>query len=113
MISYIIKINGVYDILCAISMLNIVYIPVLDNLHVIMFNKNEDPITKRMFAYWIFTYGIIRLHDNVKMVMMSYLIESACLLNELHNKRMKKNKVYFCILGCFAMVVYGINIESI
>lgn len=128
---YIIKLNGLYDILCAMSILDIgITIPVLQNIHLSMFlssfddksslentqhfstacqevigdsslrpeiNKNE--LIKCIMAYWIFTYGIIRMFSSESRVIeYSYYIEAAFIANEsLVKKTMRMDKAYFVI----------------
>ena len=81
-IQNIVFINGIYDILCAISILKIINIPILQTIHLQMFkNMNYDPLFERFLAYWIFTYGIIRLQYNL-LVPYSYYIEALFIANE-------------------------------
>jgi hypothetical protein len=103
MITYIIKINGVYDILCALCILKVINIPFLNNLHLSMIIPNnkkndENEMTKRFFAYWIFTYGIIRISECNNLISCSYFIEAIFIMNELKNKTMYINKALFVIL---------------
>ena len=100
MVHYLVKINGVYDILCGMSILNFIYIPFLDNMHLQMFTNNENNmIFKRYFAYWIMTYGCIRLSNDLVLVKTSYYIEALFFINELYNNvNIKKEKVLFVIL---------------
>ena len=103
-IYYCIKINGAYDVLCAMSILNILNIPILNRTHLSMLTCNEDPITKRMLAYWVFTYGIIRLYDVGEIVTLSYILEAVCMANELRYQKMKRGHVLFCVLGCLLFI---------
>jgi hypothetical protein len=97
---YIYKLNGLYDILCAISILGI-NIPIVKNLHLSMFlsDRKPDEMSQRFLAYWIFTYGIIRLYSSENIVIAySYYIETAFIANEsLIKKTMYMNKSYFVI----------------
>ncbi len=131
-LSYIIKLNGLYDILCAISILdwdkNIgIDIPVLKTLHLSMFlnhfvngsiadtdnDTSKNALLKRVLAYWIFTYGAIRLFSSEnRVIAYSYYIEAVVVANELLIKQtMHINKAYFVIcrsilLGYKAEVLY-------
>jgi len=80
MLSKIVKINGIYDILCSLSILKIINIPILQMFHSNM-NETKDPIFERFLAYWIFTYGILRIKYNV-FVPYSYYIEALFIANE-------------------------------
>jgi len=97
---YIYKLNGLYDILCAISILGI-NIPIVKNLHLSMFMNDREPdeMSQRFLAYWIFTYGIIRLYSSENIVIAySYYIEAMAIANEsLVKKTMHMDKAYFVI----------------
>jgi len=104
----IILLNGIYDILCAFSILNIIYIPFLDKIHISMFNE-YDANLHRILAYWIFTYGMIRIiHcDNYSnsLVSASYCVEAACIFNEgiIHDKIIRPKCIFVtgsCIILC-------------
>jgi hypothetical protein len=111
---YCIKINGAYDVLCALSILNVLNVPVLNRLRLSMLTCNEDPVTKRMFAYWVFTYGIIRLYDVGEMVTLSYIVEAVCMANELRHQKMKRGPVLFCVLGGVLIIgICGVTLPGI
>jgi hypothetical protein len=82
MLYFLIKLNGIYDILCTLCILNIIEISYISNLHLSMIKKNKNDITKRFFAYWIFTYGIMRLSNNKLIIASSYFIEALFFTNE-------------------------------
>jgi hypothetical protein len=46
----VVKINGIYDILCALSILGIIRVPILDNLHLSMFINPLDDRFSRFFC---------------------------------------------------------------
>jgi hypothetical protein len=71
---YIIKLNGIYDILCAISILKWIPIPYIKDLHLSMIKESHNLLFERFFAYWIFTYGIIRLSNNYLLNFLTQLI---------------------------------------
>ncbi len=82
--------NGVYDILCTVSILWLSNIPgfrALSGLHVSMF-KEISPLAQRLLAYWIFTYGLVRLmaaiYDDVALGAVTYFVESIVFEYELH-----------------------------
>jgi len=89
-VQLLIKVNGVYDILCALSILRLVKIPYLhlDRLHLSMINNNNgNPLFERFLAYWIFTYGIMRLSVNSSIITWSYFLEAFFFANELFKHR--------------------------
>jgi len=98
---YIYKLNGLYDILSAISILGINIPIVKKNLHLSMFLNDREPdeMSQRFLAYWIFTYGIIRLYSSENIVIAySYYIETAFIANESFIKKtMHMDKSYFVI----------------
>jgi hypothetical protein len=98
----IIKANGIYDILCAFSILRVVKIPYLhlDRIHLSMIkNNSENPLFERFLAYWIFTYGIMRLSVNNSFIVSgSYYLEAFFFANELFNhKSVYVDKALFVI----------------
>jgi hypothetical protein len=97
---WLIKLNGLYDILCSLTMLDVLDIPLLTGLHESLFNNQQNEVTKRMFAYWIFTYGVVRLQDDIQLLQISYLIEAFFLLHEYNKGSMIRHRVYFCIYSC-------------
>ena len=93
LVSGFITINGIYDVFCALSLLKI--IPVFDSLtwlqhiHLNMMDNYKhptNPLFERFFAYWVFTYGVIRLtnHRTKPIVSYSYFIESLWIANETY-----------------------------
>jgi hypothetical protein len=74
---YFIRLNGIYDIICALSILQ--YLPsfLINNIHLSMIDNYSynNKIFERFFAYWILTYGIIRFLSREKDILIfSYLI---------------------------------------
>ena len=92
-------INGLYDILCAACILKIVEIPVLEDLHLSMV-KEKNPTADRFLAYWIFTYGVIRISGDNTLISCSYFIEAAFYFNELVQDNVYKEKTGFVIGSC-------------
>lgn len=84
-INYLIKLNGLYDILCSLSILKIIKIPLLNKLHTNLIKKEfRTNILKRFYAYWIFTYGLIRLNNNNNLITYSYIIEAISIYIEIY-----------------------------
>lgn len=84
---YIVKINGIYDIVCGVCILQYIHIPYLGTLHLNMIKNNETNfIFQRYYAYWILTYGYMRLTtSDIRFIKMSYFIEALCIANELYS----------------------------
>jgi hypothetical protein len=74
----IVCINGLYDILCALCILKIINIPLLNRLHLTMFHSysSNQSLFERFLAY-----GLIRLQYNL-MVPYSYYMEALFIANE-------------------------------
>jgi len=82
--------NGAYDILCALLAL---FFPdvFLGTLHVNMFVSEKDNrhvVLRRVMAYWILSYGTIRLTWGIVdttprgLVALSYFLEAVCMWME-------------------------------
>jgi hypothetical protein len=81
--------NGLYDIACAVGILfvpNAWIFSELARLHPCIFSAEEDasnPLVQRVLAYWLMTYGSIRLVGGIApsytlkwLVIMTYLVEA-------------------------------------
>jgi len=88
--------NGVYDLMCTAGILWLSKVPFFDGmsqLHPTMFSSkdhSEHPVIKRLLAYWIMTYGTVRLIAGIYteegldyVAAASYFIESLCFEYEL------------------------------
>lgn len=111
-LSNIILLNGIYDILCAISILQIVNIPIINNLHLSMLQTNErnNPIMQRFISYWIFTYGVLRVYcgynnnNNYELASISYFIEATMISNECFiYKSMVLDRSVFVIISSIGL----------
>jgi hypothetical protein len=99
--------NGIYDIICAICILYFPDTP-LARLHPDIFTASDE-LNKRLLAYWIFTYGIIRTFSSEKMITCAtYLIESFVYLQELHiHYSTDAEKSIFVYVSCI-LIAYAI-----
>lgn len=113
-LKYMIKINGLYDILCALCILRIIYIPYLNDLHLSMMKDYSPPPTtqvhthspqlfERFLSYWIFTYGVVRLSNSYYIVSYSYYIEAVFFMNEYIHNTVHSDKVFFVIASSFLL----------
>jgi hypothetical protein len=91
--------NGIYDVLCAACILNIVKIPILSELHLSMLKVHTTPSGERYLAYWIFTYGVIRMSTHTELISLSYWLEAVFILNEYMNDAVYGDKALFVILS--------------
>ena len=86
MLIYVVKLNGIYDILSSLCMLSYLNIPYMSYAHTEMLYC-KYPILYRYYAYWIITYGCMRLINDVNIIRISYIIEAICTANELFYKK--------------------------
>ena len=93
----LIKIIGIYDIICGIFIL---YSP-----HFFMINREVDDLHLRLFSYWIITYGLIRLLASKEIAYFTLLIEALCFFNELFYIN-----YYFVLLLVFIYIYFIINL---
>lgn len=94
-------INGIYDILCALGILQIIQIPFFSSIHLSMFDKYITPnhIFERFLAYCIFTNGVIRISGDNMLVAYSYYGEAAFFFNEYLHYSVYSEKALLVILS--------------
>ncbi len=99
MLYRLIQLNGIYDIVCALSLLN--HIPYLSYLHLnmIKYHHYKNKLFERFFAYWIFTYGVIRIYGDYRLIAYSYYLEAMFILNEYIIKSADNNESLFVIIS--------------
>jgi Erg28 like protein len=113
MLDFLIVANGVYDILCAVGILFLPNTPVfctLARLHPTMFKHKQEQnnaVLCRFLAYWLLTYGAVRIATSLDDVMIDYLaaityfIEAAAFEYEnvvFHNTQ--RSKVTWVTCSC-------------
>ena len=67
--SVVLIINGVYDVLCALCILLLPETCPLSKLHLDVFAEEQHrnhPIVRRLMAFWVMTYGLVRLVAGVE-----------------------------------------------
>jgi hypothetical protein len=103
MLHSFIFLNGIYDVLCAACILHIVEIPVLSELHLSMVRCDENNSCERYLAYWIFTYGIIRMSTHHQLISFSYWIEAISIMNEYRNDAVNTDRALFVIFSSIGL----------
>ena len=109
--------NGIYDVICAVSLIwfyDIFPFTLFSRLHITMYKDNEvieNKIIRRLLAYWIFTYGIIRIYAGLNEIgilgSLSYFIESLCfLIEDVIDNKVVKYKVYSVSTMCFIIGLF-------
>jgi hypothetical protein len=74
--------NGMYDLLCFVGMMWVHSLPGFSTFHLSVFRNEEDrrhPLVRRLLAYWVLTYGSIRVMAG-SMDHESYAMDSAAAL---------------------------------
>ena len=105
-INKLIFVNGIYDILCGLSILEIINISLLSKIYLNMFIHKFSDQEKRLLAYWIITYGFIRLFGSLNhyilikfLVSITYMIEALVMYNEcFNNKSVNQNDTIIVII---------------
>jgi hypothetical protein len=97
----ILLLNGIYDILCAYSILyvknkNFFFAKIHRSMYVNDAIFKEDSVNASFFSYWIFTNGIVRLISSMDSSMYSvasvtYFTESAVFIREYMMSKMKES----------------------
>lgn len=106
------KLNGFYDLACSLSILNDYS---LRRMHLQMYEhpsvyldgspeNNLSAATKRHLAYWIASYGLMRLIGSQQMIRISYLVEASGFLWEYKAGNMN-SRALVTIVMC--MGIYG------
>ena len=104
----LIQLNGIYDILCAATMLKLCRIPILRKLHLgLLANyEHDNPVLERFFAYWVMTYGIMRLSGHPLTIQASYFIEAFLFANECYiHRTIKRDVGTALIVSCISIGV--------
>ena len=109
-VSNIVRLNGLYDILCGACLLNIIQIPILNRLHADIFHPalETNDFASRLLGYWVITYGTIRLcHDtHSPLVSLSYYLEAICLWNEINYHPQYSRLLFTSILSAYCGYTY-------
>lgn len=112
-IQIIVICNGLYDVMNGVLILNHAC-----NCHAFLFRENKCP---SVFAYWVFTYGIIRswcgifFNEHIQfqyLAVFSYLIEGLFLIHMIYDDgHMNVFRSVTVILVCLVLfIIFFINI---
>ena len=105
-------INGVYDIFCGMAILKIINIPYLQSLHLNMLQETNNEVYERFLAYWVLTYGIMRLSNNYKLIAISYLTEALVLLNEFKHNNVVLENSFIVITSSFILANSAMYVKT-
>jgi hypothetical protein len=60
----VVFLNGLYDLLCFAAIMWLHWLPGFSSFHLNVFRDEDDrrhPLVRRLLAYWILTYGVVRV----------------------------------------------------
>jgi len=107
-ISPVLIINGIYDIICAFSILFLKQNEqnIFGKIHKNMYFSSEKIISDRFLAYWILTNGLIRFFSGIfpKLYFaaaITYFTEVFIFMNETTIEKMKFANVLFVVATSF------------
>lgn len=83
MLKLIIQINGIYDILCALSILKVLPESPFSYFHMNMFKQHEIYYFERSLSFYIMLYGFVRLFGSNSTISFSYFSEALYFFNEM------------------------------
>ena len=108
MLQEIVLLNGLYDVLCSLCILQIINIKLIGNLHKSMIKQSlqNNKLYCRILGFFILLYGLIRIFGNTYTISISYLIESLYYLNELNIGSVDKKKSIFVITTSGIMCLF-------
>lgn len=122
--------NGVYDLLCAASILflsDASFLGILAKLHPNMFVDDRDrdnPVVRRLLAYWLATYGCVRVAACARdrrtdiLAIATYFIEACAYANEyIIYRTAAGDKAAFVslsslVIGCIAIRTFNKSCRS-
>lgn len=118
-ISYFIIINGIYDIISALTILNYLKIPNIKSIRLSLITKNTEPesLLERFIGYSILANGIIRIMNGMTLqeqssqviVAGTYFLEAFIMANEYYYyKSVDFQKSMFLI--CFSLYLGYLSI---
>ena len=119
-ITGVLLLNGIYDLMCCAGILWLGNLPIFDGLsqlHPTMFSSrehSEHPVIKRLLAYWLMTYGMVRTIAGYKQenyldiaAALTYFIEAFCFEHERFvGKTLIPDKVTFVSVFSAALGVF-------
>lgn len=117
MIHVILLSNGIYDVICSMCILwrNQTH-SIISTLHTGMFRDECNEKTERILAYWVFTYGMVRIIAGIQpsrtayiMAATTYFSEAVCLEYESYIGEMHKGKVRFVSVVSMGLGLFLLN----
>ena len=102
MLDIMIKINGIYDIACGLSILKILPESPLSHSHINIFKRHHIYYFERFercLSFYIMLYGFMRIFGSNSIISFSYLSEALYYFNEMvyHNSVYTDKATYVII----------------
>jgi hypothetical protein len=103
-IDRIVYYNGIYDILCGLSIFFLSNKCILSKFHSNIFIKEHQNnlLIRRLLSYWILTYGLIRIQKNIDtLIIITYFLESIVYILEyvLYKSTYGKKSIFVSLLS--------------
>jgi hypothetical protein len=98
MLSTIVKLNGIYDILCAACIARYISIPLFNKLHISVFNYVLSKKERNYLAGWVCLNGLVRLTNFRQWIILSYIVEACVFIGALFLQRVYLWKAFFIIV---------------
>ncbi len=109
MLDIIVRTDGVYDIFCALCILDIIHLKSISNMRLANFyHVNYYNRFVRFYAYLLIVNGIVKIHYDYYLVTSVYGLESLLLFNEVLNYSLTERGVinsFFYMALCIYLIL--------
>lgn len=113
----LIRLWGIADLACALTLLNIIDLSIFNNIQTEMFVDPQDLLTVRAFGCFVLLNSMIRMsyhryHNSSKLVSFSYFLEFYLTFTEgVFFKTLKESNIWCCSLViCLVMATNTYNL---
>lgn len=107
---WLLVINGLYDLYCAYSILW--FDDMISTLHTRMWNSGLHYGTRRLLAYWVGTYGCIRIYAGIfnmpGLGALTYVLEALCFEYEKKFHTLDFLRAWFVTMSCYCLAGYSV-----
>ena len=109
MLDIIVRTDGVYDIFCALCILDVIHLKSISNIRLSNFyHVNYYNRFVRFYAYLLIVNGIVKIHYDYYLVTSVYGLESLLLFNEVLNYSLTERGVinsFFYMALCIYLIL--------
>ena len=110
MLDIIVRTDGVYDIICALCILDIIHLRLISDMRLANFyDVNYYNRFVRFYAYLLIVNGIVKIHYDYYLVTSIYGIESLLFFNEVLNNSLTERGVLNSIFSMFLCIYLILN----